>query len=99
MGPHTCDSLDLFDDLKLLFAEERPCENANHSADPNHGGPGEWFLTAKTCQTCSINRGVRLVCDSFAQYILSGGPIACGKCKVFLGNGMEAYKSITPKSC
>ena len=88
---------DLFDAVEALFSEETPCENANHYDDPNHGGPGQWYLASKTCEHCGNNRGVRLVCDSYAQYLLHGGPIACGRCKNLLGRGSEAYQSITRK--
>lgn len=88
----------LLSELEDMLDEERPCENANHSVDPmHHGGPGEWYLTAKVCQHCGIDRGTRLVCDPFAQYLMKGGAVGCGKCLEFLGFGMEAYKSITRK--
>lgn len=92
------DDTDLFGEVEAAFNEEQPCENSNHEADPNHGGPGQWYLTAKTCSHCGMNRGVRLVCDSFAQYLLNGGPIACGKCRNLLGYGRDSYRSITKKS-
>ena len=91
------DNTDLFDKVNALFDEEMPCENANHDDDPNHEGPGQWYLASKTCGNCGNNRGVRLVCDSFAQYLLDGGPIACGRCKGLLGCGVGAYRSITRK--
>ena len=94
--PQLTDNL-LFFELEEMLAEEKPCENTNHDIDPLHGGPGQWYLTAKICHHCGTNRGTRLVCDPFAQYLINGGPISCGKCFQFLGFGMEAHISITRK--
>lgn len=88
----------LFSELQEMFEQEQPCENTNHGVDPNHGGPGKWYLASKPCQHCGNLKPVRLICDSFAQYLIGGGPIACGKCKKLLGHGLEAYQSITRKA-
>jgi hypothetical protein len=87
----------LFSELEAHFAEDKPCENSNHAVDKLHEGMGEWYLTAKPCSTCGTDKGTRLVCDKFAQYLINGGPISCGKCFSFLGNGMDAYRSIARK--
>lgn len=87
----------LFQEMEAIFEEEQPCENSNHDVDKLHGGMGQWYLTAKKCQHCGANRGTRLVCDPYAQYLINGGPIRCGKCFNFLGYGMEAHISITRK--
>lgn len=98
MEPTVLSNPSIFEDIQGIFDEESPCENANHNDDPNHGGPGQWYLTSKPCQHCGNLKPVRLVCDSFAQYLIGGGPIGCGKCKRLLGHGLGAYQSITRKA-
>lgn len=87
----------LFLELEEQFSESQPCENLNHGIDKVHGGEGQWYLTTKPCPHCGVDRGTKLICDPYAQYLMGGGLIKCGKCLNLIGSGPEAYRTITRK--
>lgn len=80
-----------------LALEEHECEHGQHN-NPDysyyHEGPGTWYAHW-SCVRCA-DEDVELVCDKWAQYILSENMVGCTVCGKAM-RCMEGYKSVVKR--